>query len=139
MMTLQQIQYFITVCKYKSFTKAAEEMHISQPGISSAMKELERECKVTLFERRNNSLYITDAGVLFLREAKKMQRQYESMEVAVKTLSEGREFVRIGLATMFGNAVYPKLRRMFCQQYREKWIWSAVEPGKWWQERIVKV
>lgn len=61
------------------------------------MKELERECKVTLFERRNNSLYITDAGVLFLREAKKMQRQYESMEVAVKTLSEGREFVRIVL------------------------------------------
>ena len=125
MMTLQQIQYFITVCKYKSFTKAAEEMHISQPGISSAMKELERECKVTLFERRNNSLYITDAGVLFLREAKKMQRQYESMEVAVKTLSEGREFVRIGLATMFGNAVYPKLRRMFCQQYPEIEIFSV--------------
>ena len=71
MMTLQQIQYFITVCKYKSFTKAMEEMHISQPGISSAMKELERECKVTLFERRNNSLYITDAGVPFYGKRKK--------------------------------------------------------------------
>lgn len=124
-MTLQQIQYYITVCKYKSFTKAGEELNISQPGISSAMKELERECRVALFERRNNSLYITDAGVLFLREAKKLQRQYEAMEAAVKTLSEGREYVRIGLATMSGNNVYPKLRTAFQKKYPEIEIHSV--------------
>ena len=124
-MTLQQIQYYITVCKYKSFTKAGEELNISQPGISSAMKELERECRVALFERRNNSLYITDAGVLFLREAKKLQRQYEAMEAAVKTLSEGREYVRIGLATLSGNNVYPKLRTAFQKKYPEIEIHSV--------------
>ncbi len=124
-MTLQQIQYYIIVCKYKSFTKAAEEMNISQPGISSAMKELERECRVSLFERRNNSLYITDAGVLFLKEAKKLQRQYEAMEAAVKTLSEGREYVRIGLATVAGNNVYPKIRSLFQKKYPEIEIHSV--------------
>lgn len=116
-MTLLQLQYYATVCKYKSFTKAAEELRISQPGISSAMKELEKECKVALFERRNNSLIITDEGVMFLEEAKKMLKQYEHLEKIVQNLSQGRGYVRIGLATMGGNAVYPKLRRRFQQEY----------------------
>lgn len=118
-MTLLQIQYYVTVCKYRSFTKAAEELRISQPGISSAMKELERECKVALFERRNNSLLITDEGVTFLEEAKKMLKQYEHLEKAVENLSQGRGYVRIGLATMGGNAVYPRLRMRFQQSHPE--------------------
>ena len=99
-MTLLQLQYYATVCKYKSFTKAAEELRISQPGISSAMKELEKECKVALFERRNNSLIITDEGVMFLEEAKKMLKQYEHLEKIVQNLSQGRGYVRIGLACL---------------------------------------
>ena len=49
-MTIQQMQYYIKVCQYKSFTKAARDLSVSQPGISSAMRELERECGVELFE-----------------------------------------------------------------------------------------
>lgn len=75
-MTIQQIQYFITVCKYKNFTKAAEKLNISQPGISFAMKELEKECGVALFHRQKNNINITDDGITFLREAEKMMEQY---------------------------------------------------------------
>ena len=125
-MTLMQMQYYIVVCKYKSFTKAAEELHISQPGISSAMKELEKECGVALFERCNNSLFITDEGLMFLEEAKKLMNQYEQMEKVVKTLSQGRDYVRIGLATMGGNNVYPRLRRLFKEAHPEIEV-NAVE------------
>lgn len=118
-MTIQQMQYYIKVCQHKSFTKAAQELSISQPGISSAMRELERECGVELFERRNNSLYITDAGVLFLEEVKKLLKQYEQMQGAVKNLSQGREYIRMGLATMGGNSVYPQLRKLFHKEYPE--------------------
>lgn len=117
MMTIQQMQYYIRVCQHKSFTKAARELNISQPGISSAMRDLEKECGVELFERRNNSLYITDQGVLFLEEAKKLMKQYEQMQAAVKNLSQGRDYVRMGLATMGGGSVYPRLRSQFQKEY----------------------
>jgi len=116
-MTIQQMQYYIKVCEYKSFTKAARELNISQPGISSAMRDLEKDCGVDLFERRNNSLYITDEGVLFLEEVKKLLKQYEQMQDAVKSLSQGRDYIRMGLATMGGGSVYPRLRQQFQQEY----------------------
>ena len=88
-MTIQQMQYYIKVCQYKSFTKAARDLSVSQPGISSAMRELERECGVELFERRNNSLYITDAGVLFLEEVRKLLKQYEQMQTVLYSYGTG--------------------------------------------------
>ena len=68
-MTLQQLQYFVTVCKYQNLTKAARELSISQPGISASIRELETECGFALFERRPNSIALTDQGENFLREA----------------------------------------------------------------------
>lgn len=118
-MTLQQIQYFITVCKYKNFTKAAEELNISQPGISFAMKELENECGVALFHRQKNNISITDEGITFLREAKKMMKQYRELSKTMQTLSEGRDYLKIGIVPMGGNAVYPKLLRRFLAKYPE--------------------
>lgn len=118
-MTIQQIQYFITVCKYRSFTKAAEKLNISQPGISFSMKELEKECAVSLFHRQKNNISITDEGITFLREAEKMMEQYAELSKTVKNLSEGRDYLKIGIAPMGGNAVYPELLRCFLAKYPE--------------------
>ncbi len=54
-MNIQQLQYFVTICRYNNFTKAAEALNLSQPGISFAMKELEKECELKLFDRKKNS------------------------------------------------------------------------------------
>ena len=78
-MTLQQIQYFITVCKYKNFTKAAEELNISQPGISFAMKDLENECGVALFHRQKNNISITSLAIL-MNVDRNTVSQYEKGE-----------------------------------------------------------
>ena len=118
-MTIQQLQYFITVCKYKNFTKAADELRISQPGISFAMKELEKECGVALFHRQKNNISITDEGITFLGEAEKMMGQYEELSKTVKNLSEGRDYLKIGIAPMGGNAVYPGILRRFFTKYPE--------------------
>ena len=58
-MKLTQIEYFITVCECGSFSRAAEKCHISQPGISKAIRELEEECGVALFQRNRNNIQIT--------------------------------------------------------------------------------
>ena len=42
--TPEQIRYFITACHYMNFTKAAEELHLTQPGLSKAIRELESQC-----------------------------------------------------------------------------------------------
>ena len=54
-MTLLQLTYFLSVCRNKNFTRAAAEMHVTQPTITNAVRDLEGECGVKLIERTNKS------------------------------------------------------------------------------------
>lgn len=112
-MTLQQLQYFVTVCKYQNFTKAAHELYISQPGLSAAIRELEIECGFALFERRPNSITLTNQGKNFLHEAEHMLRSYHKLQKNSKLIAEGKKIIRIGVAPMGTSAVFPKLRKDF--------------------------
>lgn len=115
-MTLIQLQYFQAVCKYENFTRAAMALHISQPAMSAAMKDLERECEVPLFKRDKNALKITDEGQILLDEANLVLGQYEHLNHIVKDLSLARKYIRIGLSTLSGNQVYPEI----LQEYRKR-------------------
>ena len=55
-MKLYHLRYFTAVCRYGYVTRAAEELHVTQPSVSSAIKELEDEFSVNLFHRINNRL-----------------------------------------------------------------------------------
>lgn len=68
-MTLKQIEYYVTVVNTGSMSKAAQELHISQPPLSMQIKLLEEELGVTLLERTTRHIRITDAGRLFYRRA----------------------------------------------------------------------
>lgn len=118
-MTLLQLQYFIAVCKHQSFTKAAQELSISQPGISVAMKELEAECGFPLFERRPNSIALTGQGRSFLREAEHMMGAYMQLQRNAKLIAGGKTVLRIGMATMGAGLVFPKLRKGFYSAHPE--------------------
>ena len=61
-MNINQLVYFVTVVKYNNITKAAKELYISQPAISLAIKDLEKEFGLTLFKRKNNVLTLTQHG-----------------------------------------------------------------------------
>lgn len=113
-MTLTQMEYFQAVCKYENFTKAAESLHISQPAMSSAMNGLEKECGVPLFLRDKNSLKITDEGHILLEEINLVLRQNDHLRHVVNDLSLMRKYVRVGMSTLSGNQVYPKI----CQEFR---------------------
>lgn len=126
-MTLVQLQYFQMVCKYENFTKAAEALHISQPAMSAAMKDLEWECGVALFVRDKNSLKITAEGHILLAEANLVLRQYDRLDHVVKDLSLSRKFVRVGLSTLSGNQVYPKILKVFQEKYPDVQVISTEE------------
>lgn len=80
MITLQQLKYVIAVAKNRSINKAAQQLFISQPSLSNALKELEREIGITIFSRTNKGVSITTEGSEFLGYARQVVEQAELLE-----------------------------------------------------------
>lgn len=78
-MTFTQLNYLITISETKSFNKAAEQLYVSQPSLTSAMKELEKELGIVLFYRSGRGVTLTNDGIEFLLYAKQIYGQYESV------------------------------------------------------------
>ena len=71
-MTIDQLQSFLAVAEHLNFTRAAETLHITHPAVSQQIRTLEKELGVTLFTRSTRSVRLTDAGHLFLDDARQM-------------------------------------------------------------------
>lgn len=76
-MTLQQIYYAITVAEAGSINKAAEKLILSQPSLTSAIKELERYAGISIFLRTSKGVEVTNEGAEFLTYARQVYQQYE--------------------------------------------------------------
>lgn len=79
-MTLQQIFYFLTVTERGSMNKAAEALFVSQPALSGAVKELESELGITLFQRSGKGTSLTSEGEEFLIYARQLYDQFELLQ-----------------------------------------------------------
>ncbi|MFC4024404.1 LysR family transcriptional regulator [Oceanobacillus longus] len=79
-MTLQQLKYVIEVARSRSISKAAQNLFISQPSLSNALKELEKEMRITIFSRTNKGIMITSEGTEFLGYARQVVEQSELLE-----------------------------------------------------------
>ena len=95
-MELRLLRYFLTVAKEQSFTKAAEQLHITQPTLSRQMAAFEEELGVTLFIRSGKKISLTEEGILLKRRA------LEILNLEEKTLEElkGKEDVVEGNITI---------------------------------------
>lgn len=79
-MTLQQLRYAVCIASQKSMNKAAAELFITQPSLSSTIRDLEEEIGLTIFIRSNRGIVITSEGEEFLGYARQMLEQYRQME-----------------------------------------------------------
>ena len=79
-MTLQQIHYVLTVAASGSMNKAAEELFISQPSLTNAIKDLESEIGIKIFLRTSRGVILTKEGEEFLLYSRQLYQQYELME-----------------------------------------------------------
>ena len=79
-MTLLQMYYAIVTSETGSMNKAAEKLYISQPTLTSAIKELESETGITIFTRSNRGVSLTKEGDEFLKHAKQIYLQYEMLK-----------------------------------------------------------
>lgn len=78
-MTLTQLNYIITIAETKSINKAAEQLYVSQPSLTSAVQELEKELGITMFNRSGRGVTLTNDGAEFLLYARQLYGQYETI------------------------------------------------------------
>jgi len=110
---LTQILYYQTVCKHGNITKAAEELHITQPSISNAIKDLEEEFGLNLFHRVGNHLMLTKEGEYFLSHSKVILQKSEDLVQQMKDLGNKKNNIRIGIPPMIGTILFPKMFSQF--------------------------
>lgn len=115
-MTLIQLEYFVTVVKTNSITKAAKKLFVSQPAVSAAIKELEKEFGTVLFVRYNNQIVLTDEGHhLYKLSVNLLQNSanlYEDMRNYVKKSS----VLKIGVPPMLGSFIVPSLVQAYTKK-----------------------
>lgn len=118
MSSIKQIRSFIMVADHKSFTQAAEEMFMTQPAVSSQIKALEETFGLSLIERNDKRVKLTEAGKLFYREAKEIlsvyDRALEGMD-EFKGLKRGR--LALGASTIPGEYLMPRFIGEFRNLY----------------------
>lgn len=78
-MTIQQLNYAITIAEIGSLNKAAEVLYVSQPSLTSAVKELEKELGITIFNRSGRGVSLTADGAEFILYARQVYNQYEAL------------------------------------------------------------
>lgn len=116
-MTFEQLEFFMLIEKYKSFSKAAEENYLSQSTISKKIKALEKELGVELFIRAVRNTELTDAGREFSLFAHRVMNEYYMMKQTLKDFGKSRKklvIATIPIAPKFGLL---KVIRAFCQYY----------------------
>lgn len=107
-MDIRTLKYFHTVAKYQQFTRAAEELHISQPSLSNAIKRLEQELDCKLFERSTKKLMLTEPGQILYRHTNNVLVEFENIHKEMddaKNIGEGN--IHIGMIESFRYFMAP--------------------------------
>jgi len=115
-------EIFIEVANNLSFSRASEVLFISQPAITRHIKALEAYYKTSLFERKGNSIYLSDGGNLLLsrlKEAKKIQAQLEFELSVLKDQLKAKGQLKLGASTTVALYIIPKILSAFHQKYPE--------------------
>src|SRR5580698_4288825 len=113
-MELRHLRYFIAVAEEQNVTRAAARLHVSQPPLSRQIRDLEEELGVSLFRRTAKSLALTEAGKIFLNEARGVLLQTEKAVQAVRAVAAGdRGQMRVGYAPSLTVEILPKALREF--------------------------
>lgn len=107
---LRHLRYFLAVAEERHFGRAAERLHMAQPPLSHAVKQLEAELGVTLFERTTRRVELTPAGELLLERARGILATVESTRTDVARAAAG-DLGRIAMG-FTGSATYELLPRL---------------------------
>ncbi|KAA0142916.1 MAG: LysR family transcriptional regulator [Gimesia chilikensis] len=115
-MEVDQLRYFLRVAERGNFTRAAEELNISQPALSRSIQKLEEELGQPVFERKTRSVALTDAGTLLQSRAQQILALIEDTKAEIS--DDGRSGqIRIGAIPTIAPFFLPDLLRQFSTEF----------------------
>lgn len=113
-----RLQVFNTVAKRLNFTKAAEELFITQPAVTKHIQEIENHFKVKLFERNGTKIKLTPAGETLLQHTDQLFAVYRNLEFELNTFTQQRTGkLRIGASTTVAQYVLPPVLAAFHKKF----------------------
>lgn len=116
-MKLIQLEYFCAVSRYHSITQAAQKLYVTQPAISSAIRELEKEFSINLFTRSKNHLTLTTEGEAFYQKASTLLATIHETESELYDLGHQVTPIRIGIPPLLSTLFFPEMLLLFHQEH----------------------
>ena len=127
-MELKQLESFVAVVVYKSFTEAAKQLYISQPTISTHIQALEKELETKLIVRTTKSIELTKRGAELYECAVKMLDLRDGL--LEKWRSWDEKIIRLGVSTIPSAYILPEFLPKFCKEYPEVFFQSIQSDSK---------
>ena len=136
-MTLRHLRIFIAVCDEHGMTRAAEKLHITQPSVTQAVRELEEHYGLLLFEWLGRRLYLTAAGEELLHYARHIVQLDAQIETAMRDFGE-KFRLRIGASVTIGEAVLIELLRYLKKNAPALEIFSEIHNTAELEQMVLK-
>jgi DNA-binding transcriptional LysR family regulator len=138
-MDIHQLKIFASVYKNKSFTRASEELHISQPTISEHIKNLEADLSVRLFDRLGRSILPTREAEILYPKTLQLLEDLERIEDEVSAAASSiKGKIVIGASTIPGAYILPPIAYTFKQQFPEAAFEILIEDSKKITDMVLK-
>jgi DNA-binding transcriptional LysR family regulator len=113
-LTTRQLRAFTAVARLGSFTRAAQQVHMTQAGLSGMIRELESQFGERLFDRTTRTVSLTATGTALLPVAEQVLEQLDAVAAAVGTIgATARRSLTVGTTPMMSSAVMPRVIREF--------------------------
>lgn len=122
-----RIHTFLCVCKNMNYTKAAEELHITQPAVSQHIHYLENLYEAKLFDYNGKKLYLTDAGKALLQAASTVRHDTEVLKEQISALAQGHEILSFGATLTVGEFMMPEYLSAYIQDHPDVQIRMEVQ------------
>lgn len=121
-MTLNQLRYFCNAARCHSITQAAKLMFVTQPAVSNAIRELEKEFSMTLFSYTNNRLELTVEGEQLYERATQLLAASDELQLEFQDASRRRPTVRLGIPPNLSAVFFPELLDAFHAEHSEIYL-----------------
>ncbi|MDO4700076.1 MAG: LysR family transcriptional regulator [Moraxella sp.] len=116
--TLRQLKAFASIAECKSFTKAADELHLTQSSLSGLIKEMEKNLEVRLFDRTTRQLYLSDAGERLLPYALRILSELRLLDNEITNLKDFHQGkIRLAASQQLAASAMPELINRFVKAH----------------------
>jgi len=143
-LNIKQLEAFLLIAQLKNFTRAAGQLDMSQPAISFQIKSLEEELEITLFERTDKKVVLTEAGRLLYPNAMQMVRMYNKIKAGIDDLREVKAgHLMLGAVPVAGECLLPLAIGGFREQFPgvtvSLQVGGSAQVAHWLREREVEI